>query len=192
MLIVQGRIVDESILSAYFVCNLSACKGACCWEGEYGAPLETAELHTLEAIYDRVAPFLSPAGKEVIAREGLYTYYKDMKTYGTPLLDDGSCAYLTYGSDGVALCGLERAWREGASPFRKPISCHLYPIRVSHDRKTGFETLRYDRWDICSAACSLGKRESVPLYVFAREALERAYGPEFYQELEAMASYLEK
>lgn len=189
MVIIQGKLIEEDILHEHFLCNLHACKGACCWEGEYGAPLDDAERHTLEDIYDDIAPYLSETNKAVLREQGLYTYYKDMNAYGTPLQENGACAYLTVGEDGIARCGIEQAWQDGATDFRKPISCHLYPIRITQDRHTGIERMRYDRWDICSAACALGKKKQLPLYAFAKDALTRKYGAAFFEELEAYAKF---
>ena len=192
MLIVDGKIIEPAVLQSYFACNLNACKGACCWEGEYGAPLDESELHVLEHIYPSIEPYLDPDGIAVIKEKGLFEYFKGMKAYGTPLLKNGACAFLTYTKEGTALCGIESAWRDQAVDFRKPISCHLYPIRVEHDRKTNFTILRYDEWDICQAACAKGAKDKIPLYQFAKEALIRAYGESFYAELEAMARYINK
>jgi len=91
---------------------------------------------------------------------------------------------------GMAKCGIEQAYLAGATDFKKPISCHLYPIRVNADEKTGFEALNYDEWDICSAACQLGKKEQVPVYRFVKEALVRKYGEDFYEELDMIAKYV--
>lgn len=192
LVIVQDILISEDVLKEHFRCNLDACKGACCWEGDYGAPLEEAELDTLDRVYNDVKPFLRPEGIEVLEKEGLYVYYKGLKNYGTPLIEGGACAYLTFESNGVAKCGIEKAFEEGATDFRKPISCHLYPIRVSKNKHVDFEALNYDRWEICSAACTSGKKEKIPVYRFAKAALVRKYGEEFFEELEAMAGYLEK
>lgn len=189
MIIIQGKLIEEEILEEHFLCNLDACKGACCWEGEYGAPLDEAELQVLEDIYHHVAPYLSEKNQAVIKEKGLFVYYKDMHAYGTPLQDNGACAYLTIGEDGIARCGIELAWQDGATDYRKPVSCHLYPIRIIEDTHTGIERMHYDRWDICSAACTLGKKQQLPLYAFAEDALKRKYGPEFFEELDAYASY---
>lgn len=190
MLVVQGILISDDLIEEQFLCNLSACKGACCWEGDWGAPLETEEMHTLERIYDHIKDYLSPKGRQVLETEGLFTYYKEAKDYGTPLIENGACAYMTYTKDGVATCGIEQAYHDGKTDFRKPISCHLYPIRVKKEDKTGFEALNYDRWDICSAACQKGKEQQIPVYQFAKTALIRKYGTEFYEELDAAASYL--
>lgn len=190
MLIVKDILVSDEIVEEQFICNLKACKGACCWEGDWGAPLERAELKILEQIYEHVAPYLSEEGKAVIKEEGLFTYYEEPQEYGTPLLKNGACVYMTYNELGMAKCGIEQAYLAGATDFKKPISCHLYPIRVNADEKTGFEALNYDEWDICSAACQLGKKEQVPVYRFVKEALVRKYGEDFYEELDMIAKYV--
>lgn len=191
MLMIGDLLISDDVVSEQFICNLDACKGACCWEGDYGAPLEQEELRTLERIYDDIRPFLSPAGQAVIESEGPYTYYEgDAREFGTPLINNGPCAYMTYDEHGVAQCGIERAHKAGATDFKKPISCHLYPIRVEHHEATGMEALNYDRWDICSAACTLGKKHQIPVYQFLKEALIRKYGEDFYHQLDAAAKEL--
>jgi hypothetical protein len=190
MLIIGDKLISDELIQEAFVCNLQACKGACCWEGDFGAPLEQEEVAVLEDIYERVKPFLTPEGLAVIKREGTAVYSDEAGGFVTPLVNNRACAYLTYDVLGIAKCGLELAWREGATDFRKPISCHLYPIRVKKNPAMDFEALNYDRWDICSAACKLGKQLKVPVYEFAREALIRKYGENFYEELEAAAQKL--
>lgn len=192
MIIIQEKIVHEDILKEQFLCNLSACKGACCWEGDYGAPLTTSEIETIERIYDDVKPFLSEEGKAVIEEKGLYVYYDGMKEYGTTLLESGACTFLTKNEAGIALCGLEQAHNAGATDFYKPISCHLYPIRTEENHSNGLETLEYDRWDICSAACSLGKKKELPVYKFLKDAIIRKYGEDFYEEMDAAAEHLKE
>lgn len=189
MLVVQGKIISDAVIEEQFMCNLEACKGACCWEGDYGAPLEAEELQTLERIYEHIKPYLDAEGISVIEKEGLFTYYKEAKEYGTTLLKNGACVYMTYDQLGVAQCGIEQAYNDGATDFKKPISCHLYPIRVSADKKTDFEALNYDRWDICSAACKKGAEHKMPVFRFAKAALIRKYGKAFYEELEAASAY---
>jgi len=190
MIIIQEKIVHEDILKEQFLCNLNACKGACCWEGDYGAPLTKEEIGTLERVYDDVKPFLTEEGKTVIADKGIFAYYKGMKDYGTTLLPNGACAFLTKNEEGIALCGIEQAYRAGKTDFYKPISCHLYPIRAEENRNNGMEILDYDRWDICSAACTLGKKEELPVYKFLKAAIVRKYGEDFYEELDAAAEHL--
>lgn len=192
MLIVQDIFISEDVIKEKFLCNLNACKGACCWEGDYGAPLEKEELHTLERIYDDVKPFLTLEGQNAIEKQGLFVYNKKPKEYGTPLIDEAACAYMTYDQNGVAKCGIEKAYEAGVTDFKKPISCHLYPIRIKRNKEVNFEALNYDEWDICSAACELGKQEQLPIYKFVKDALIRKYGEAFYEELEAAVRYLEE
>lgn len=188
MIIVQDKLVSDDLVEEQFICNLSKCKGACCWEGDLGAPLADEELEILNSIYEHVRPYLTEEGQNKIDTEGGYMFFKEMDQFGTQLLPDGKCAYLVIEPNGVAQCGIEKAWKTGAIAFQKPISCHLYPIRVS--KTTGFEALNYDRWDICSAACQLGAEHQMPVYKFLKDALTRAYGADFYEELDATAQYM--
>ncbi|MEM1123784.1 MAG: DUF3109 family protein [Bacteroidota bacterium] len=191
MVIIEDKLVSDDIFNNQFVCNLSACKGACCWEGDYGAPLEDAELKILDSIFESIKPFLSPVGIAAIEKKGKYTYYKGegVEEWGTTLLDNAACAYMTL-ENGAAKCGIEAAYNAGVTDFRKPISCQLYPIRVSANEETGFEALNYDMWDICSAACTLGEKEQVPVYQFLKEAIIRKYGEDFYAQMEGVAAFL--
>jgi Protein of unknown function (DUF3109) len=192
MIMVQDKLVSDELVEEQFICNLSKCKGACCWEGDFGAPVDEDEMRIMTREYSKIRPFLREEGQSVIDTEGVYQVFKDGDDtqYGATLLSDGRCAFLTFGSGGVAQCGIEKAWKAGATDFRKPISCHLYPIRVSKNEIAGFEALNYDRWDICSAACQLGKEEQVPVYQFLKEAIVRKYGEDFYEELDATAQFM--
>jgi len=178
------------VVKKLFLCNLNACKGACCWEGDWGAPLEKEELDILEKIYEVVAPYLTAEGRKVIAEKGKYVYYEEPAEFGTTLLKNGACVFMTKDKNGIAKCGIEQAYLDGKTDFKKPISCHLYPIRVSKDEEIGFEALNYDSWDICSAACELGKKEQLPVYKFLKDAIVRKYGEDFYEELDAAAKHL--
>ncbi len=184
MLIIDDVLISEALFTEHFVCNLSKCKGICCIEGDFGAPLEEVERHTLERIYEDIKPFLRSEGIAEIERQGLYVLYEEERVYGTPLLEDGACAYLTFDEQGIALCGIELAWKAGVTGFRKPISCHLYPIRIKRNESRDFEAVNYEEWDICSDACSLGEQLRVPVFRFLREALVRKYGEAFYQQME--------
>ena len=192
MIIVQEILVSDDLVEEQFVCNLTACKGACCWEGDYGAPLEEAELPVLDSIFEKVKPYLSPAGIAAIEAQGKYVRVEQVGEWATVLVDNGPCAYMTLDALGIAKCGIEQAWKAGAIDFQKPISCHLYPVRVEKNEAVGFEALNYDRWDICSAACELGKKEQVPVYQFVKNALVRKYGQEFYEELNGAAEFLKE
>lgn len=189
MVIVQGKLISEDVLREAFVCNLQACKGACCWEGDFGAPLDKEELGVLVEIFEEIRPFLLPEAVGHLQQEGLFAFYGD-EGFGTTLMPNGACAYMTYDNNGIAQCGIEQAFRAGATGFQKPLSCHLYPIRISIDRKGQFEALNYDRWEICSPACQLGKKLKMPVYQFLRDAIIRKYGEDFYEELDSAAGFL--
>ena len=184
MVVIGDILVSDEVVSEKFVCNLNACKGACCWEGDFGAPISEAEKQILDDIYLSIKPFLSAEGQEVLEKKGKYTYYKQVDEWGTPLLNNAACAYLTYSELGIAQCGIEKAYLAGATYFIKPISCHLYPIRVKNEI-AGYEWLNYEKWNICSAACSLGKDLKIPVFQFVKSALIRKYGAAFYEELDA-------
>lgn len=183
MYAIGSVLVSDEVVEEHFACNLAACKGACCWEGDYGAPLEPEELDELERVYPQVASLLTPEGRKAIKTQGFYT--KNGDGHDTPLVNGGACAYMTYDDRGVAQCGIEQAYNLGRIDWKKPISCHLYPIRVVRNPQTSFEALNYDRWDICSAACTKGERQRIRIFEFAKPALIRKYGQAWYDELVA-------
>ncbi len=185
MLIIDDKIISADVLEEKFLCNLKACKGACCWEGDSGAPLEDAEVDILVDLYPKMKHLLSPIGQQVIEKKGVYEFYEEPEENGTTLMEDGACAFLVKDELGIAKCGIEQAHNEGITEFKKPISCHLYPIRI--ETNENFDALNYDRWDICAAACELGKKEALPVYKFLKEALIRKYGEDFYGQLDAAA-----
>jgi hypothetical protein len=178
-------IVSEDLLEKDFVCNLSACKGACCIEGEAGAPLNQDEARQLESIYPGIKPYLRSEGIEAIKEQGVFVKGAD-GDLETPLVKGRECAYVTFKENGIASCGIEDAWNDGAIDFRKPISCHLYPVRVKD--YTEFAAVNYHRWPICDDACTLGKSLKVPVYKFVREALIRKFGENWYAQLEKVAA----
>lgn len=180
---IDDKLISSEITEELFHCDISACKGACCVEGELGAPLSDEELKILDEIYEQVKPYLKKEGIEAIEEQG--TSVLDFThAYSTPLVHGRECAYTTFDDKGVAMCGIEQAWADGAVSFRKPISCHLYPIRVQEYES--FTALNYDRWSICSAACTLGEKKGIPVYEFAKDAIVRAYGESFYETLAAI------
>lgn len=179
VIVIENKLISGAIADEYFLCNLAACKGACCVEGDAGAPLEEGELSILEEIFTQIAPYLAEKGKKAIERQGKYT--RNQGEYVTPLVEKKECAYATFDPNGTAKCGIEQAYLAGEIAFRKPISCHLYPIRISE--KNEFEFMNYDEWDICSPACSNGKHAKLKIYEFAKAAIVRKYGESFFQEL---------
>ncbi|MFD2551704.1 DUF3109 family protein [Bizionia sediminis] len=177
-------IVSEDIIQKDFVCNLSACKGACCIDGDAGAPLEEEESHILEAIYPKVKPFLREEGIAAIEAQG--TFIKTANgELETPLINGADCVYVTFNEKGTALCGIEEAYNQGAIDFKKPVSCHLYPVRVK--AYSQFSAVNYDKWYICDDACTLGKELQVPIYKFVKQGLIRKFGEEWYSQLEKIA-----
>lgn len=187
MIQIGETIISEDIIENDFVCNLNACAGACCIEGDAGAPVEESELNILEKIYDKVAPYLTAKGLQSIEKQGVYIKGEDGE-WETPLIDGGECAYVIRNEKGWALCAIEQAYNDGKIDWKKPISCHLYPIRLQE--YTSFTAVNYNRWQICDDACSLGKELQVPVYKFVKEALIRKFGEQWYKELELIAEYL--
>jgi hypothetical protein len=180
MIVIDKTCISDDIADKMFVCDLEKCKGACCVEGDLGAPLNEDELPVLEQIYEQVKPYLSDAGRKAIKKQGVYI--KDYEgDYSTPTIGDRECAYAIYDEKGILKCGIEQAYLDGKINFRKPISCHLYPIRITKYEE--FHAINYDRWQICNAACQHGAALGVPLYKFLKEPLIRQYGESWYNEL---------
>lgn len=178
-----NTIVSEEIIDNDFVCNLSACQGGCCVDGDAGAPLSKEETEILEKIYPIVKPLLRQEGIDAIEQQGTWITGEDGE-YETPLIKGADCAYVIF--DGpTALCGIEQAYNQGLVDWKKPISCHLYPIRIKEF--SSFTAVNYHRWSICSDACTLGKELQVPVYQFLKGALVRKFGEEWYAELEEVA-----
>ena len=180
MILIDDTCISDDIAEKFFVCNLEKCKGACCVEGDLGAPLEASELPVLEEIYENVKPYLTPEGIAAIEEQG--KYIRDWEgDYSTTTINDRECAYAFYDDKGILKCGIEQAYLKGKTDFKKPVSCHLYPIRVT--KYENFHALNYDRWSICSDACTLGEQLGVEVYRFLKEPLIRAYGEDWYRQL---------
>lgn len=192
MILIGEILVSDTIVKKNFHCNLSACKGACCYEGDYGAPLEKEEQEFLEQPPAEVLKLLREEAKAKINAEGGIRPYKENKTIGTNLMEDGSCVFLYKDEIGISFCAIEKAYKEGSINMNKPISCHLYPVRVSKNEHTQFEALNYDEWDICAAACTLGDEKKIPIYKFVKDALIRKYGADFYEALDGAAQISNK
>lgn len=177
-------IVSEEIIENDFVCNLNACKGACCIDGNAGAPVDDNETEILVDIYSAVKPFLRPEGIVVIEEQGAFIKGDDGE-WETPLVNESECAYVVFSEKGITKCGIEEAYNAGVIKWKKPVSCHLYPIRVRE--YTELTAVNYHKWEICDDACSLGKELQVPIYKFVKEALIRKFGKKWYAELEEVA-----
>lgn len=180
MIVVGNTLVSDDIKDTCFMCDLSKCKGACCVEGDAGAPLDEEEISILEDSIDYIKPFMRPEGIKEVEKSGVFDF-DDHGHYVTPLVNGKECAFVTFSEDGIAMCAIEMAWKAGKTDFRKPVSCHLYPVRLS--RYNDFEAVNYHEWHICRPAREFGKENDMPVYVFLKEALIRKYGEKYYEEL---------
>ncbi len=189
MIQIQDVIVSLDIFREKFLCDLDACKGECCVEGDAGAPVELDEVARLEEVLPVVWDDLSPAAREVIDRQGVVYPDRDGELV-TSIVNGKDCVFTCYDERGCCCCAIEKAYREGKTSFYKPISCHLYPIRVGHYGP--YKALNYHRWSVCRAAVLLGEKEDVPVYKFLKEPLTRKFGEAWYAELETAADELKK
>lgn len=189
MIQIDDKIISRDILEVNFCCDLAQCRGICCVEGNAGAPLDAEEADILEAEYENYRPYMTPSGIEAVDRYGFLVVDGD-GDYTTPLVNDAECAY-SFTENGITFCAIERAYKEGKTSFIKPISCHLYPIRVAKFGNGSFG-LNYHRWGVCSGALVNGDRLGIPMYKMLEEPIIRRFGPEFYTELEEAAGLLKK
>lgn len=181
MIEIGNTLVTDDVINEEFVCDLTKCKGACCVEGDLGAPLEEAETKILEDIYSEVEPYLTDAGKEVIQEVGTFVP-DEWDGHATPLVNGKECAYVFYDENKILKCGIDQAYQDGKIDYKKPLSCHLYPVRLT--QLASLTAVNYDRWSICADACTLGKSLKVPVYKFLKEPLVRKFGATWYSELE--------
>ena len=180
MIKVENTLVSDDLIKEEFVCNLSHCKGACCVEGDLGAPLEMDELEKIDAIIEQVKPYLSQDSINILEEEGAYVLDEE-GDYSTTTIEGKECVFAFYDDNRILKCGIEQSYKDKKIDFKKPISCHLYPIRISV--LPNYEALNYDRWNICSSACTLGQELKIPVYKFLEEALVRRYGETWYKKL---------
>ncbi len=189
MIVVQDVLISDDIATQKFACDIAKCKGACCVEGDYGAPLESKELGLIDENLQKILPFLPQRSQDFLSQNQGYQYHEEAKKDVTDCHEDGTCVFANVLPSGIIICGIESAFRQGEIDFIKPISCHLYPIRVSRNDIMGFEAWNYDEWSICAAACQRGSTEKIPLFVFLKDAIIRAKGIDFYEELSAAIAY---
>ncbi|MDE7410506.1 MAG: DUF3109 family protein [Paramuribaculum sp.] len=188
MLQIQDALVSLDVAERYFLCDLAKCKGECCIEGDAGAPITPDEQKILEDVVEKVWDDLLPSARERIAEKGV-AYIDEEGDLVTQIVDGKNCVFTTYGPDGMCLCAIEKAYREGKIGFRKPISCHLYPLRLTE--YPTFTAVNYHRWKICKCAEVLGRAKGVRLYQALREPLIARFGQAWYDELvEACEAYL--
>ena len=180
---INNILVSSDILKSEFICDLSACKGACCIEGDAGAPIDVQEAEDLAKNYAKIKPFMQPEGLQAVEEKGL-TYLDEDGEQLIQLAPSDACVFAVWDQDNHIRCAIEKAHLAGESNFQKPISCHLYPIR---SKKIGMHlTLTYHRWNICKAACKLGKKHKMKVYQFLEKPLVRAFGQDFFDELKVV------
>lgn len=185
MLQIQDTLVSLDVIERCFHCDLEACHGECCIEGDAGAPITPEEFEKLQAIVPLVWDYLTPAGQRVLREQGP-AYYDEGGDLVTSIVDGRDCVFTTYGENGMCLCALEKAYREGKTDFCKPMSCHLYPVRLK-TLAGGVTALNYHSWKICKAAEVLGRAKGVRVYQFLQGPLERRFGKAWYAELRLAA-----
>lgn len=189
MIAIDNVLISDEIVEEQFVCDLAKCKGGCCVDGEAGAPLNDDELKEMDAAFEAILPYLTERSIEELNRQGKYVYNEEFG-WVTPTINGEVCVYAIKDDNGIVKCGIEQAYNDGKVSWRKPLSCHLFPIRIKQSRNKKNEYLNYQpREDLCSAACSLGEKLKVPVYVFLKDAIIRKYGTSFYETLSATADY---
>ena len=192
MIAIDNILVSDEVVSEQFVCDLNKCKGGCCEDGDSGAPLTNEELEYLSDFIEEIKPYLTPEGLKVLDKDGLYRYDQEFG-WVTPTIEGQMCAYGFRDPQGIIKCGIEQAWLDKKISWKKPISCHLFPVKITKSKRQNQEYVNYEpRQDLCKAACKLGKQFKVPVYIFLKEALIRKYGPDFYATLEATALHIKK
>jgi hypothetical protein len=190
VIVIDNILISDDVVKKQFVCDLSRCKGGCCEEGDAGAPLEESELDTVLEMYEKIKPYLGKASIEEVERKGKYVYHKEFG-WVTPTLgnDNEICVYGFRDEKGIIKCAFEQAYYDGVIPWKKPISCHLFPVIVKKGKYGDYERMNYEaRQPMCNPACSLGKKLEVPVYEFLKEPLVRKYGEGFYNALVKVAS----
>ena len=186
---IDDCLVSEEILTEYYACDYEKCKGCCCIIGDSGAPLEEIEAEAIEKNYEIFSPIMSEEGRAAVAAKGFFEIDRDGDMV-TPLVPGSEeCAFTHFDEEGNCFCAMERCWFQGNGDFRKPISCWLYPIRITQLRN-GMRALNHHRGHICKDAFEKGKKEKIRVYEFLREPIERYFGEDFYSALSEAAKML--
>jgi hypothetical protein len=184
VIVIDNIYISDEVVEEQFVCNLSKCKGGCCIDGDAGAPLSKEEMNKVKEAFESVKFLLTDEGKRVIDEIGYYTYDQEFG-WVTPTISNGMCAYGLVDEHGIVKCSFEQVYNEGKTKWKKPISCHLYPIKISKSKNTDNEYVNYEPRDpMCNPGCAFGKELKVPVYKFLKEALVRKYGEDVYKALE--------
>lgn len=188
MIKVDNCLISEDIVEKAFACNVTACKGVCCIEGDAGAPLDEDEIPILEKNLEAIKLEMDETGLKTLAEDGFAEKDPFDQMMVTTCKPNKECVFVVR-KDGILNCAVEIANKKKDFDFPKPISCHLYPIRM--DNYNEYKALNYHRWSICADACTKGANEDIKIYQFAKPALLRAFGPEWYAHLEkAVKEYL--
>jgi len=192
MIAIDNILVSDQVVKEQFLCDLDKCKGACCVDGDAGAPLNKAELKNIDEVFDAVLPYLNETSRSEIERQGRYVYDREFG-WVTPTINSQVCVYGIVDEKGIVKCGIEQAYNDGKVKWKKPISCHLFPVIVKESKHTVTQYVNYEpREDSCKAACALGKKMKLPVYQFLKEPLIRKFGEAFYEALDAAAKHLKK
>lgn len=189
LLEIENQYISTQLFEKKFICDLNACKGACCIEGNSGAPLSIDEIDIIEEELEHVTPYMRPEGIAAIEESGVFYMDEDNEPV-TTLVNEAECAFVYFDEKGITKCAIEKAYLEGKIEFKKPISCHLYPIRIMKMNEK--EVLTYNEWDICAPACACGEKMDVPVYRFLKEPITRKYGEIFYLELDGLNEFWEE
>lgn len=191
MIQIENTIISLDLFEDYFVCDLAACRGACCIEGDGGAPLEEDEISSLEDHLPAIMPYMTPEGKRAVEQRGVFTVDADGDRVTTLVEEEGplhgACAFACR-ENGILFCAVEKAMNAGAIRFEKPVSCHLYPVRITAYKH--YDAVNVHHWDICKCACLNGRRMQTPLYRFLEKPLIRKYGAEWYEQVKIAAGYV--
>lgn len=182
MISIDKTLISDDIFEKKFVCDLNACKGGCCVAGESGAPLEKEELEMIEGVVEKVKPYMNKRGRKAIEKHGAWVLDSDGDYTTTLVAKNKECAFVIFDENKIAKCAIEMAHKDGVVDWQKPISCHLYPIRITHHKN--YDALNYHKWAVCKPACACGEKLNVPVYKFLKAPLIRAYGKEWYSKLE--------
>jgi hypothetical protein len=192
MIAIDNILISDQLVEEQFVCDLTKCKGGCCEDGDAGAPLDVDELNHLNNSYEEVKPYMTAEGIKEIEKQGKYVYDQEFG-WVTPTINSEICAYGYKDKQGIVKCAIEQAYNDGKITWKKPISCHLFPIRLKKSRDGQTEFVNYEpREDLCAAACKLGKKLKVPAYIFLKESIIRKYGETFYETLDATAQHMKQ
>lgn len=185
MVAIDKTLISEDVFDKKFVCDLNACKGACCVAGDSGAPLDKDELEVLDSVLEQVKPYMTKKGLKAVEKHGTYVVDSDGDYTTTLVSEKAECAFVYFDDKKIAKCAIEQAYYDGKITWKKPISCHLYPIRITKHKS--YDAVNYSKWDVCKPACECGKKLDVPVYKFLKEPLIRKYGKGWYKQLEKSA-----